>query len=187
MRTTPFAIAFTVAVLLTWGISPTTEVRAEPHAGQNAGQNTGFMKGPRAHGGHDFVNLSIHRLLQHQKELGLSDEQSAKIRAIATDYTKTRIRTKAELKLTEVDIRTLMRTQADLSAIEAALKKSESARTGLRLDGVKALRATAAVLTPEQREKWQNKRMMRRSDHAAVENSSSENIAGLDGFTGQGS
>jgi Spy/CpxP family protein refolding chaperone len=157
MRRPLLTLAFGVAVLFTWAIGPITTVRAEPHAGQT----TGLMRGAGAHGGHDFVNQSIHRLLKHQKDLALSDEQSTKIRAIATDYTKLRIRTKADLKLTEVDIRTLMRTQADLSAVEAALKKSESTRTALRLEGVKALRAAAGVLTPEQREKWQNRRMMR--------------------------
>lgn len=157
MRRTLVAMSIAVAVVFTWASGSFTEVQAEPHPGQSSGS----MRGAGGHGGHDFVNLSIHRLLKHQKDLGLSDEQSTRIRAIATDYTKLRIRTKADLKLTEVDIRTLMRTQADLSAVEAALKKSESARTALRLEGVKALRAATGVLTPEQREKWQNRRMMR--------------------------
>src|SRR3989454_12173720 len=111
---------------------------------------------------HDFVGHSLHRLLRHGKDVGLSQEQRAKIKAITTDYTKTRIREEADLKLAEVDVRRLVHDQkADLSAIETAMKKSESTHTALRLDGVKALRAVAAALTPEQREKWRAIRMDR--------------------------
>src|SRR5207249_5417748 len=111
---------------------------------------------------HDFVGHSLHRLLRHGKDLGLSQEQRAKIKAIANDYTKTRIREEADLKLAEVDVRTLIHDEkADLAAIETALKKSESTHTALRLEGVKALRAASAVLTPEQREIWRAIRMER--------------------------
>jgi len=111
---------------------------------------------------HDFVGHSLHRLLRHGKDVGLSQEQRAKIKAITTDYTKTRIREEADLKLAEVDVRTLVHDEkTDLAAIETAMKKSESTHTALRLDGVKALRAAAAVLTPEQREKWRAIRMER--------------------------
>jgi Spy/CpxP family protein refolding chaperone len=103
----------------------------------------------------DFAGHSLHRLLRHQKDLGLSAEQSAKIKATATDYAKARIRGEADFKLAELEVRTLARDEtADLPAVEAALKKSESAHTALRLEGIKALRAATAVLTPEQREKW---------------------------------
>src|SRR5437879_12684340 len=79
---------------------------------------------------HDFVGHALHRLLRHGKDLGLSQEQRAKIKAIATDYTKTRIREEADLKLAEVDVRTLVHNEkAELSAIEAALKISESTHT----------------------------------------------------------
>ena len=113
----------------------------------------------------DFVGHALHRLLREQKNLNLSDEQVGKIRTIAMDYTKTRIRGKADVKLAEVDVRTLAHDEkADLSAIETALKKSESAKTALRVEGVKALRTAFAVLTPGQREKWRAGRMERHGD-----------------------
>ena len=92
----------------------------------------------------------VYLLLRQQKDLRLSAEQTAKIKAITTDYEKGRIREEADLKLAEVDVETLVHDEkANLSAIEAARKKSESAHTALRLGGVKALRAAAALLTPE--------------------------------------
>jgi Spy/CpxP family protein refolding chaperone len=153
-----------ISALLTWIVCIPAEVRADDPSQR-------MMRGGHPEHGramHDFVGHSLHRLLRHGKDLGLSQEQRAKIKAIATDYTKTRIREEADLKLAEVDVRTLIHDEkADLVAIETALKKSENTHTALRLDGVKALRAAAAVLTPEQREKWRAIRMARRGERHA--------------------
>jgi periplasmic protein CpxP/Spy len=114
---------------------------------------------------HDFVGAALHGLMRYEKELGLSEGQSSKVRTIATEYAKSRIRGEADLKLAELDVRTLIfNEKTELPAIKSALRKSESARTALRLEGVKALRAAAAVLTPEQREKW-HQGMMRGMMH----------------------
>lgn len=144
------SIVLALGALLTWALCVPVEGRAEPSPGMARG-------GHSEHGGamRDFAGHAIHRLLEHQKDLGLSEDQSAKIKTVAADYAKTRIRGEADFKLAEVDVRTLVRDEkADLSAIETAMKKSEGARTALRLEGVKALRTATAVLTPEQREKW---------------------------------
>ena len=127
-------------------------------------QSPGVMRGHSEYRGAipDVAGHSLHRLLRHKKDLGLTEEQSAKLKALSADYAKTRIREEADFKLAEVDVRTLVREEkADLSAIETAMKKAESARTVLRLDGVKTLRAATAVLTPEQREKWRASMMER--------------------------
>src|SRR2546427_3818536 len=159
-----FSVILAIGVLLTWVVCITGEVRADDPSQM-------MMRGGHPEHGramHDFVGHSLHRLLRHHKDLGLSEEQRVKIKAIATDYTKTRIREEADLKLAEVDVRTLVHNEkAELSAIETALKKSESAHTALRLEGVKALRAAAAVLTPEQREKWRAIRMARPGERHA--------------------
>ncbi len=154
-----FSVILAISVLLTWVVCIPVAVRADdPSQRMTRG---GHPEHGRAM--HDFVGHSLHQLLRHGKDLGLSQEQRAKIKAIVTDYTKTRIREEADLKLAEVDVRTLIHDEkAELAAIETALKKSESTHTALRLDGVKALRAAAAVLTPVQREKWRAIRMARR-------------------------
>ena len=104
---------------------------------------------------HDFVGGALHGLLRHQKELVLSEEQTGKIKAIATDYEKSRIQKEADVKLAELDVRTRIHDEkAEMSSIESALRKSETARTALRLDSVKTWRAATAILTPEQKEKW---------------------------------
>ena len=114
-------------------------------------------------GGHgDFAGRLLHRLLRDQKDLNLSEEQVGKIKAIAVDYAKTRIKGEAEVELADVDVRVLAFDQkSDMAAIEGAVRKSETAKTALRLERIKALRAAGAVLTPEQREKWRANMMER--------------------------
>src|SRR5438128_12514617 len=152
-----FSLILALGAVLTWVGCVPTEVRADDPSQRM------MRSGQPGHHGRampDFVGHSLHRLLRHQKDLGLSQDQRAKIKAITTDYTKTRIREEADLKLAEADVRTLIHDEkADLAAIETALKKSENTHTALRLDGAKALRAAAAVLTQEQREKWRAIRM----------------------------
>jgi len=112
------------------------------------------------HGEHkrDFAGRTFRALLRDQQDLHLSPDQVGKIEALATDYARTRIRNEAAEQLAEVDVRALIRNeQSDISAIEAALRKSESAQTTARLDRVKAIRAGLAVLTPEQRDLWRAK------------------------------
>src|SRR2546426_3505569 len=157
-----FSVILALGALLTWIVCVPTEVRADDPSQR---MMRGGQPGHHGRAVHDFVGHALHRLLRNGKDVGLSQEQRAKIKAIATDYTKTRIREEADLKLAEVDVRTLVHNEkADLAAIETAMKKSESTRTALRLDGVKALRAAAAVLTSEQVEKWRAIRMERHGE-----------------------
>ena len=132
-------------------------VHAEPDRGMHRGYRAEHQQG--AHDRQHFVSHAFHSLLRHAKELGLSDEQVTKLKSLITDYKKTRIRDKADMKLAEVDVLTLAHDEkADMSAIESAVHKSEAAQAKLRLDGIRALRAASAVLTPEQREKWRSSR-----------------------------
>jgi Spy/CpxP family protein refolding chaperone len=162
-----FPIVIALNVVLLWAVWVPLQAQAEPRQHIR-------MAGPHQHGRamRDFVGHSLRGLLRHQTDLGLSGEQIAKIRALSTDYAKTRIKTEADVKLAEVEVRSLVRDEkADLSTIESALKKSEGSHTALRLEGVKTLRAAAAVLTPEQRAKWRadmtegHRSAMRHAEH----------------------
>lgn len=168
-KTVVFSAILGIGGLLAWSVSIPTEVKADPSPRILVG-------GHLEHGGvmRDFVRHSLRGLLRQQKDLGLSEEQRTRIKSIATDYAKTRVRGEADVKLAEIEVRTLIRDEkAELSAIETAMKKAESAHTALRLEGVKALRAASAVLTPEQREKWRanmregHRTGRHRAEHAA--------------------
>jgi Spy/CpxP family protein refolding chaperone len=112
--------------------------------------------------GGSFPYYCVESRTLEDKGLGLSEAQAQDITTQAADYERSRIRAKAELDLAEVDVEALVADdKADIGAIEDALKKSEAARAATRLGGIKARRAALAVLTPEQRQKWQNRIDMR--------------------------
>ena len=112
--------------------------------------------------GGSFPYYCVESRTLEDKGLGLSEAQTQDITIQAADYERSRIRAKAELDVAEVDVEALVANEkADIGAIEDALKKSEAARTATRLGSIKARRAALAVLTSEQREKWQNRIDMR--------------------------
>jgi len=146
-------LTLALGALLVGGVVLATGVRADPGMGHRP------MMGPhcdeRRGGMRDLAGRALHGLIRSQKELGLSAEQVSRIKAISLEHEKSRIQGEANMKLAEVDVRAdVFNEKVEMPTIEVALKKSESARTALRLEGVKALRSASAVLTPEQREKW---------------------------------
>jgi DNA-binding MarR family transcriptional regulator len=107
--------------------------------------------------GGGFPYYCVESRTLEDKGLRLSDVQMQNITTQATEYERFRIRAEADVDLAEVDLEALMDDEtADIGAIEDALKKSEAARTAMRLGDIKARRAALAVLTPEQREKWRS-------------------------------
>ncbi len=115
--------------------------------------------------GHNFVGVIFHSLIMKGKDLGLSDDQTNKLKTMKSDYEKAKIKGGADLKLAEVDVQNLSHDEkADMSAIEAAVRKSETAHANLRLEGIKTIRAAFAVLTPEQKEKMRSMKSMRHGE-----------------------
>jgi Spy/CpxP family protein refolding chaperone len=118
----------------------------------------GMHGGPRMmHHGPGFRDGSRgagHFLWKKLMGLGLSDQQMDALKAIKSRATKDTIRKRADLQLARVDLRELLRKDpVDMKAVEAGLKKVESARTDLKLTHIKAREEMKAVLTPEQRKK----------------------------------
>jgi Spy/CpxP family protein refolding chaperone len=96
----------------------------------------------------------LQHLLKHQKEIGLTEEQVKKLKAIELDFDRGWIRADAEVHVAERELRALVEEEkSDLSAIEAKVKQSEMLEVGLRMLAFKARHDALAVLTPEQRAK----------------------------------
>jgi protein CpxP len=155
-------VALALGILLAWGVMPPADSLAN---------RDGFSGHHR--GGHgDFASRMLHHLLRDKKDLNLSEEQVGRIKTIALDYTKMRIMGEAESKLADVDARALFfDDKAEFSAIEGAIRKSEKAKTAVRIERARALRSALAVLTPEQRDKFREGMRERHRDrddrHAA--------------------
>ena len=110
------------------------------------------MMGHMGHGTRSIDHLR--HLLKHQKEIGLTEEQVKKLKAIDLDFDRGRIRAEAEIQVAERELLALVEEEkTDLSAIEAKVKQSELLEVGLRMLAFKARHDALGVLTPEQRAK----------------------------------
>jgi Spy/CpxP family protein refolding chaperone len=110
------------------------------------------MMGQMGHYAHSADHLR--HLLKHQKEIGLTEEQVKKLKAIHLEYDRARIKTEADIHIAEREVQALVEDEkTDLSALEAKVKQSEMLEVGLRMSAFKARRDALAVLTPEQRDK----------------------------------
>jgi len=126
-------------------------VQAEPHGDKGMHYDSHSSHEWAAH---HFVEQVFHGLFHQAKHLGLTEEQMTKLKSLKTDYDKAKIRGEADLKLAEVDVQTLAHDEkAEMSAIESAVRKSETAHANLRIEGIKVVREAFALLTPEQKEK----------------------------------
>jgi len=149
------SLAFVSALLL----QPT--FANPPEGGYSKGHGEGYEGGAHGRGygmgmpGHHATTGHLLRgLLRSQKEMGLSDEQVTKIKAIQLDLDKTRIKAEADIMIAEREAEALIEdSKSDLTAIEGKIKQSEGLQTGLRMAAIKARRDALATLTPEQSER----------------------------------
>lgn len=149
--------AVTILGLLGWNVQPGLANFEHGYAGYSHHYSGGHhgceeIMGHGRHYGHGANHLR--HLLEHQKEIGLTEEQIKKLKAIELDFDRTRIKTDAEIHVAERELQALVEDEkTELSAIEAKVKQSEILEVGLRMAAFKARRDALAVLTPEQREK----------------------------------
>jgi periplasmic protein CpxP/Spy len=123
------------------------------------------------HGGHAHGSATGHllrHLLKNKQEIGLTDEQIAKLRAMALDADRARIRAEADKMVSDRELRSLLWDEkAELPAIEAKVKETESLEATVRIIGIRAKRELVGVLTSEQRTKlkalWEQHRQQDRS------------------------
>lgn len=117
--------------------------------------------GHSAMGGHGMSGMMhsstghlIRHLLKHEKDIGLTADQVAKLKDIQLNLDKTRIKAEADIQVAERELKALTDDEkSDLGAIEAKLKQSEDMQVGLRMTSIKTKREVLGLLTPEQRAK----------------------------------
>ncbi len=128
---------------------------ADEEAGYRKGHEAGQSMGSHRMGGHEGrTGHYLRHLLRHQKDIGLTDDQVTKLKAIQLELDRTRIKSEADIQVTERELAALLEDEkAEPAAIEAKVKQSASQQVGLRMAAIKAKREAAALLTPEQREK----------------------------------
>ena len=161
-RAAIMTLTLAAAVSLTLGISG---VWAEGYGKEGHAGGGHSAMGGHGMGGmmHSSAGHLIRHLLKHEKDIGLTAEQVAKLKDIQLNLDKTRIKAEADIQVAERELKALTDDEkSDLGAIEAKLKQSEDMQVGLRLTSIKTKRDVLGLLTPEQRakEKAEHDKMM---------------------------
>ncbi|MGP0592263.1 Spy/CpxP family protein refolding chaperone [Nitrospira sp. T9] len=124
----------------------------QAHHGTSMSYGTGGSSLKSGHGPHQSASEFIEHILKFKEGMALTEEQVTKLQTIKTDFEKSKIKMKADMQLTSLDLHELLRNdQGDLGAVESKLKSLYEIRAGLYLASVKAGREAKAVLTDEQR------------------------------------
>ena len=77
------------------------------------------------HGG--MTSHLLRNLLKHQQDLGLTDDQVTKLKALALDQDRARIRAHADVQVAERELRALVADEkTELSVVEAKIKARET-------------------------------------------------------------
>ncbi len=169
MRTMKPVLCAMVLALTFSGIARADEPAGRSEPGQH---KVGYGHGGGMHGDygmaghHDRAGHFLHHLLRHQKEYGLTEEQVSKLKAMSLDYDRARIRTEAGMQVAERELRSLVHDEkADMAAIEAKVKESETFEVGLRVAAIKTKREVWSLLTQEQRDRVRAEREKRMRHH----------------------
>jgi Spy/CpxP family protein refolding chaperone len=122
---------------------------------------------------HSSAGHLIRHLLKHEKEIGLTADQVAKLKDIQLNLDKARIKSEADIQVAERELKALTDDEkSDMGAIEAKLKQSEDLQVALRMTSIKTRREVMGLLTPEQRikEKAEHEKMMEQHKSAGQRN-----------------
>src|SRR5579885_2587838 len=114
--------------------------------GYGMGMMSGMMHGSTTH--------LLRHMIKHEKDIGLKEDQVAKLKDMQLNLDKARIKMEADIMVLQREVKALMEDdKSDLGAIESKLKQSEDLEVALRMLAIKTRRDAMALLTPEQREK----------------------------------
>ncbi|MBX3302970.1 MAG: Spy/CpxP family protein refolding chaperone [Nitrospira sp.] len=142
--------------------SPPTWADGGGRCSGGKGQATSYQKG---HGYGGATGHLLRYLMKNKQEIGLTDEQIAKLRTVTLDSDRDRIRVKADMMVSERELRSLLWDQkAELPAIEAKIREKESLVAAGQIIGIKAKRELLGVLTAEQRTKLKALREQHRQE-----------------------
>ena len=121
------------------------------------GRDRGGRMGMRGFGGDGEREFGLLRALHDpdvRKQVGISDDQFAKLRQQESDFRKTEIRERADLQVKRIDLRDLLSAdKPDRSAIDAKLQEISTAQLALEKSAVDHRLDMRDAVTPEQRDK----------------------------------
>lgn len=95
-----------------------------------------------------------------KEELGLTEDQVAKLKSIKLELKKEEIQRHAKIELAEIELNELLSAEeVDLTKVKAKIKEIESLRADGRFKEIQARVNAKKVLTPEQLKKWEQHKL----------------------------
>ena len=89
--------------------------------------------------------------MEHMHHMGLTDDQMMKMKPLHREMQKKQIRSKADLKIAEIELMEVMEVKDfDLDKATSAVKKIEDIKTARHLEMLKAMKDMRTILTDEQ-------------------------------------
>jgi Spy/CpxP family protein refolding chaperone len=120
--------------------------RAQDFGGWRGERGRGGMEGPRL-----MAMLENDRV---KSALGLTDEQSSKLRQIVVEGRKSAIQTRADMQVRNIELRELLRAdQPNRDAVLRKVQEVSELRGQMMRQRVESLLAAKSVLTAEQQQK----------------------------------
>jgi Spy/CpxP family protein refolding chaperone len=106
--------------------------------------------------------------MEQANKMGLTDDQMMKMKPLHREMQKKQIRSRADLKIAEIELREIMDVKDfDLDKANSAVKKIGDMKTAQHLEMLKAMKDMRVILTDDQFEKM-CKMCMKRGDRKQV-------------------
>jgi Spy/CpxP family protein refolding chaperone len=160
------AISFGLALVLSMRTPAHGGMMGHGHMGQSetaaepspSGKMDMMGQGGKPHMPEEGRISHPNRLVRMLKaELGLSEEQTKKAKEILFQVMKANIKGRADLQIAEIEMKELLGAESvDMAQVEVKLEGIEGLRTMLRLNMIKAHEQAKAILTHEQRQKFEH-------------------------------
>lgn len=114
------------------------------------------MAGPWWYGRGDHEGPLISLMLAWKEQLGLTAAQERTLRELRANFEKEAVRRSSEIEVAELELKGLLEQETvDLGKVEEQAKKIALLRADLRVARIKTIEAGKALLTQEQRRKFE--------------------------------
>jgi Spy/CpxP family protein refolding chaperone len=126
----------------------TSPAAAQPAAAKPAAPKTAAKRKPQA------APRKSYSIFDYQKELGMTDDQIAQVKAAVKTLQDALIAKKNTAEQVQGELRQLLQSNADIEPIRAKLQVLAGLEVDRQIADIEASRSVSKIMTPEQREKW---------------------------------
>ena len=149
-------IVFAMLLMVVFAVPAFSQMKDIPMKGHGEGH------GPMMEMDHMDMMGGDMMCMEHADKMGLTDDQMMKMKPLHREMQKKQIRSKANLKIAEIELMEIMEVKDfDLDKATSAVKKIEDMKTAQHLEMLKAMKDMRAILTDEQFKKMHKMCMMK--------------------------